>query len=138
MITAKMKVHFNHTDRFERKVVKGVELGIHEVAEQLVGDIREHWSTQSPSSPGSPPAIRTGNLDQSIFIEKTGRDEKGRFQSKRNARVIFVKVDTTKGPKSGGREEYGTKLEDEMDREYLAPAAERVSGKLGVSIKRHV
>lgn len=135
MINVRLVERENNIDSFSRRVERAADLGIDDIADEFISDVQSHWSSSSPSDPGQAPAVKTGNLDQSLFKEKQGRDVLGRFAGNKGP-VRFVRVDTTRGPRSQGRGEYGAKLEDSMDRPYIDPAADRVSKRLGVVIRR--
>ena len=134
MIKVRLIERENKINSFEKRVERAATQGVDEAADMFISNVRDHWSTGT-SSPGEAPGVKTGNLDQSLFKENQGRDVLGRFAGNKGP-VRFVRVDTTKGPKSGGRSEYGGTLEDEMDRPFIEPAAERMSKQLGIVIRR--
>lgn len=108
----------------------------HDAAVALVDDIRDNWTSHQPSSPGEPPAIKTGNLDSSVQASPQGRDILGRFANRDNTRVWFVTLDTEKGNDPQERGQYAAVLEDDMDRPYMEPAIDRVSEVFPGLVKR--
>lgn len=126
MIKIRMKTDTSRLDRLERNIAGNTMDALTEAGEALKADIRSHWSIQSPSSPGNPPAVLTGNLDSSVEVDRQGRDVLGRFAGK-DALVLFVRIDTTKGDNPLGRKEYASVLEDEMNRPFVQPAVDRMS-----------
>ena len=123
----------------ERKLKNQTREAVEATAEGIVNDIRSSWSSVSPSSVGSPPAIVTGNLDSSVVVDPQGRDVLGRFAGK-DAEVLFIRVDTSEGANPGDRGNYAMALEDPdyLDRPFLAPALERAGGQFSSNIKRFV
>jgi HK97 gp10 family phage protein len=60
---------------FERIVKRTPELldkATADTTQDVIDDIRDHWSGLSPSSPGEPPATVTGELDSSLEKHKDG------------------------------------------------------------------
>jgi HK97 gp10 family phage protein len=53
-------------DKLLKRVDKNAERIVDEAGDDVAADIRRSWSTSSPSSPGSPPAVVTGELDRSV------------------------------------------------------------------------
>jgi hypothetical protein len=132
-----MRVRLDHsgTIRAERKALRVADATTREIAQYIVEDIRSSWSAQSPSNVGSPPAVDTGNLDSSVKLERTGRDERGRFANAANTAVHFVRIDTTQGSNPGGRGQYAAALEDPdyFNRPYMRPAVERAAEHFGIA-----
>jgi hypothetical protein len=122
----------------ERDLLRDVGLGVEEMANVLVSQIRGSWSLNSPSSVGSPPAIVTGNLDSSVVAEPTGRDDKGRFADKENTTVMFVRVDTSEGMIPEDRGNYAPVLEEKLERPFIEPAIEVVAPMIGAIMKRRI
>lgn len=57
----------------EEKVLKKAGIFAQDVAEFHINDVDSSWSASVPSSPGRPPAVRSGNLRSSPYIEyRTG------------------------------------------------------------------
>lgn len=52
-------------DKLLQEVPVRVEAATKAVAQEIIDDVRQHWSAVSPSSPGSPPAVVSGKLDNS-------------------------------------------------------------------------
>lgn len=126
MINIRIKADLRNLDFLERVIGDRTTSACEVAANALVDDIRRNWSPSAPSSPGKPPAVVTGNLDSSVQAKKQGRDELGRFASRENASVWFVSVDTEEGSNPNDRGQYAAVLEYGMDREFVAPAIERV------------
>lgn len=127
---------FRTMARVERDLMRDVGFGVDEAAQALATYIKGSWSLNSPSSVGSPPAIVTGNLDSSVMVEKTGRDERGRFASPENTYVKFVRIDTSQGMNPGERGNYAHILEGKLDRPFIEPAIEVVGQLYGAIMKR--
>lgn len=52
--------------RLERRLPGNADRLLGELAMEFVQYVKTHWSPQSPSAPGQPPAIDTGTLTNSI------------------------------------------------------------------------
>lgn len=117
---------YRNVTKFERSVEDSTGEFLKIAAEWLVNDIRSNWSSRSPSSRGSAPAVVSGNLDSSVIAEKTGRSSGGQFASTADATSWFVRVDTAKGSDPQGRGGYAKVLEDELKRPFFNPAVERL------------
>ena len=66
-------------DKFELERIaraSGHNVGeiIQKLAQDCEGDMKNHMSTQSPSAPGEPPGVDTGNLKNSIVAESGDND----------------------------------------------------------------
>lgn len=97
-----------------------------EAAMDIVADIRGSWSGQSPSSPGNPPAVVTGELDRSIKV-KEGRDIAGRFATTDNAVSYAIVVESD----YGAALEFGDPSKNLAPRPFLRPAIFRFKNKIG-------
>ncbi len=106
-------------------------------AEVLQAHIKDNWSKSSPSSKGTPPAVVTGNLDSAVVIETQSRTATGQFAGKKGA-VRFVVVDTRLGDNPLGRGEYGSVLEEELDRPFMQPAIEETERQLPTLAQRKI
>lgn len=124
--------------RIEKNLMRDVGLGVEDAAQGLVTYIRGNWSLNAPSSPGSPPAIVTGNLDSSVVVDKQGRDLQGRFANAENTVVKFVRIDTSQGVDPQGRGEYAGILEEKLDRPFIEPAVQVVSQMYGAILKKRI
>jgi hypothetical protein len=127
-ITVRIKSDLSGMDRLEARLPGRLESSVREAAEALAADIRSNWSASSPSSPGNPPAIDTGNLDSAVRAEPTGRDVLGRFARTSDAAVWFVRIATSEGDDPRNRGEYGTILEYGLNRPFVEPAVDRLAG----------
>jgi hypothetical protein len=116
--------------RIERKLNEKTSDFLKFSAEWLKNDIRSHWSSRSPSAPNSAPAVVSGNLDSSIFVEQQGRSLGGQFSS--GAMTWFVRVDTAKGSNPRNRGGYSQALEfgvpshNQRPRPFMQPAIDRL------------
>lgn len=132
MIKVRLSSDLRKLDQLERELPRRVEASVKEAAEALKADIRSSWSSTSPSRPGNPPAMDTGNLDSAIFVDTAGRDASGRFASDADAVRAFVRIDTTQGSSYHGRGAYEGYLEDGTPRmaarPFVQPAVERLEG----------
>jgi hypothetical protein len=127
--------------RIESIIEKGSAELVEDAAEALVNHIRSNWSaTRQRIGAGNPPAIKTGNLDSSIFIEESGRDVLGRFADANNTRVKFVRIDTSMGDDPQGRGGYSQALEDTTyyNLPFMQPEIDAISGVYGDMAKRHM
>lgn len=86
-------------------------------AYELQADVQTHWSQQSPSSPGEPPAVVTGNLTGDI---KTRPIRKALWE------VVF-------GAEYAPYLEFGTPRM--AARPFLRPAVWRLSKRFGMLFK---
>lgn len=63
-----------------QRLIKGLpndtETMLVDKAEGIVEYVQAHWSNNSPSAPGKPPAVVTGELDASIAIDKQSQGRK--------------------------------------------------------------
>lgn len=131
-IRIRLNTDFRELERLERELPEEVGASVADAARALVEDIRSSWSPTAPSSPGFPPAVRTGNLDESVLDDEQSRDSKGRFAVGENATRHFVRIDTTKGPRYHGRGGYEGYLEgpegtvNMEPRPFVQPAVERL------------
>lgn len=104
------------------------DAGAYEAVTGIYDYIRANWSSESPSSPGNPPAMVTGYLDQSIKVEK--RDALGRFASAGKAISWVIRVEA----------EYALALEFGNDatnlkaRPFFHPAVKAIENQLGIHI----
>lgn len=103
-----------------------------EYAEKVVATVRANWSDSSPASKGQPPAVDSGNLDQSSVI--LDRDMSGRFTSAENAKMSTIIWDTRKGSaQHGNGAEYSAVQEYGLDslksaHPFLQPAINEIVG----------
>jgi len=107
-------------------------------AEALRKDIRDNWSSHSPSPLHSPPAVVTGNLDSSVIVEKVGRDILGRYADRKNTSVHFVHINTEDGKNPGSRGNYAEALEKKYQRPFIEPAVERLRADFPRLAKREL
>ena len=133
-----------NTSRLEEEVIRSISNLIFEAADYLIAYIRESWSGLYPpaSTPGYPPAIRSGNLDTTV--EKSmgyARDRYGRFAERGKATQVRISIDTVRGGGqrmqdkeiSGKHRDYAYYLElgtrPMQPRPFLDPAAEHLAIK---------
>jgi HK97 gp10 family phage protein len=79
MLSVRFKADLSGLNAVEANVPRNAAKAVKNLADRVVEEIRASWSPESPSSPGSPPAIVTGTMDRSVMTEKQGRDVFGRF-----------------------------------------------------------
>lgn len=117
--------------RVERKVEEQSHDFLDAMAEWIVGNIRENWSSQSPSAAGQPPAMKTGNLDSSFLIDEQYRSSGGQFSAKSEASRVYIRVNTEDGDNPLNRGNYAQALETgtyRMEaRPFLSPAIDRAN-----------
>ena len=133
MILMKLKKDTRRLDILEREFPNRIDASLHSAAEALVLDIRSNWSPTSPSDPGSPPAILTGNMDSAVKAESQGRDDRGRFQGP-DAKVWYVTIKTSQGENPLGRGEYAAEVD--QTRPFIEPALDRVARQLPFFFRR--
>jgi len=96
----------------------------------LIEDIRQNWSSASPSSPFNPPAIDTGNFDDTLASEipRQNRQQNGRF-----AKGFTVRIHTGTEKSYAQALETGTRYMEA--RPYFEPALRRLPLRFkGVSV----
>jgi len=120
MITVKVEADLRKVYYLDKSVLEKAGVSAREAANALARDIRSSWSPHSPSEPGSPPAVVTGELDQSIKV--TSRDAQGRHTTSKNAVAAAVEVHAMHGY---FLEEGTRKLEP---RPFFEPAIWRLEG----------
>lgn len=140
MIKGELKVKDNWAGmvKIEAKYRKGAERVVKDTADFFANDIRDNWSASSPSNPGKPPAVVTGNLDESVIAEDQGRDQ-GRFAGK-DAFVWYVHFDTD----NDDRGQYALALEEGVPdrnlkpRPFVKPALKRAKTFFRAELKRRL
>lgn len=120
MLRAVMKLNAAKLDRMISEAPKRADQGAGDAAEWVVNDIGSNWSPMSPSSYGNAPAVVTGALDSSIYVDNKGRDLLGMFASGKDVAIKSIKVDA----------EHGGILEftEYRYRPFVQPAIDRASG----------
>lgn len=88
------------------------------VTDFAVEYMHDHWSSTSPSSPGKPPAVVSGALDESIYAEGSGRDAGGRFASKGAVQSQFIQI----ASEYAAALEFGYPPRNLAPRPFLVPA----------------
>lgn len=76
-IKVRMKLDKAKLDAIYSKSPEVADMATKDAADWVISYIKEHWSSSSPSSPGSPPAKLTGDLERSLAAERRGA--RGRF-----------------------------------------------------------
>lgn len=119
-----IKIH-SDTKNLDKVIKLGPERNrqsVDDAAEALKQDIRTSWSPSSPSAPGRPPAVVSGELDKSIYIEevRTAGWLTVRAVRVRAGHWIFLEFGTTVNMKA---------------RPFLRPAAFRQRKHLGNRFK---
>src|SRR5574341_713072 len=92
MISVKMKVNTKGLDALDKYAPIKTDEATKWLAYRIAEIIHDSWSETAPSSPGNPPAVRTGNLDRSVKVEKTGRTVAGRFASGDNVKLWVTRI----------------------------------------------
>ena len=134
-----------NVDLAEKAIDAKIDKIIINAAEELIAIIRSNWSSSSPSKPYDAPAIRTGNLDETVERSRGyGRDSLGRFATKANRKSIRLTFDTRKGGgdrvrKGEGNRLYSGYLEEGTNkmspRPYLDPAIKELRLKFpGIAV----
>jgi len=118
MMKIKMKSDFTILDGGMRRLQPMVEKTMSESVESIINRIRYNWSSASPSSPGQPPAVVSGNLDESIKSDNTGRSSAGQFAKGSDISMWFIRVEAD----YGAALEYGDPSKNLAPRPYIAPA----------------
>lgn len=121
-----MKIDINF--RFDRNIVnnkakkltESTNLATYQSAIDLLNDIQKSWSSNSPSSPGNPPAVVTGQLSDSGMIEDLSTGTKSIYR-------VYFKA------KHARFMEYGTPTV--APRPFLYPAAKRNGKKFRQRLK---
>lgn len=92
MLTVRVRKDLSGLDALDKQFPGRVDLATYNVANAVVEKIHKNWSENSPSAPGQPPAVVTGNLDGSVVIEKQGRSFGGQFASGKDASIWIIKI----------------------------------------------
>lgn len=116
-------------DLLDKNAPKITDRAVREVLEKVKDTIRDNWSAESPSSPGNPPAVVTGYLDQSLKVQR--RDILGRFSTPGNTTSWSLKVNA----EYGAALEFGRPEINLAPRPFLRPAIKGVEKALGDRIK---
>ncbi len=70
MLTVRWREDLNGLQRLEYFVPRRADDWTKAAAERCRDIIRASWSDKSPSAPGNPPAVVSGELDRSIVVRK--------------------------------------------------------------------
>jgi hypothetical protein len=130
-----ISIRYDHKFRgiasIERKVLLEAGVGAYETAQAIKRYIRDNWSPPPPpSAVGDPPAVRTGNLDSSLFIERV-RNVKGQFaKNGESYTAVVLTADTLRGNSPNGRTQYAEAVELYNNRPFLEPAVEEIGEQL--------
>jgi hypothetical protein len=92
MLTVRVKKDLSGLDVLDKQLPGSVDACTFNVASAIVEKIHQNWSENSPSAPGQPPAVVTGNLDRSVIIEKQGRSFGGQFASGKDASMWIIRI----------------------------------------------
>ena len=132
-----------NTNRLEEEVIRSISNLIFEAADYLIAYIKEEWSGLYPpaSTPGFPPAVRSGNLDETVGNSLGKARYKGQFAERGKATYVRISIDTARGggeyqqhkTPSGKHRDYAYYLEGGTrgmrPRPFLDPAAEHLAIK---------
>jgi HK97 gp10 family phage protein len=108
-------------EKFEKEVRFKADKIVKDNANDVAKDIRASWSSSSPSSPGNPPAVVTGELDRSIGVERVGV---GVFKVGPSLEISLKALSL----------EYGTR--NMAPRPYLRPAIKRGGEKMKKDLQK--
>lgn len=118
MITVQIKKDFKGLDHYEsRAFLNDVGNVTQNAANDTVAHIRSSWSGSSPSDPGNPPAVVTGELDRSIKVIE-GRNELGQFANQMSAVSYTIIVESD----YGAALEFGDPSKNLLPRPFMQPA----------------
>lgn len=113
-----LKTDFSIMDRGLKNLDFIVNKTMGESAESITNRIHYNWSASSPSSPGQPPAVVSGALDDSIQADTTGRNSAGQFASGKDIIAWYIRVNAD----YGAALEYGYAARNLDARPYILPA----------------
>lgn len=122
MISGYMRVDTRAMDMIETTLPRNVSEKARQAAEAVVADINASWYPTSPSPRGGPPAVKTGELRDSVRLQ--ARDQSGRFSRPGSGDVIGYSI--VYHAKHAGILESAY-----LDRHFLGPALERMAPNLG-------
>lgn len=126
-----MKVHLRTDlsllDKVDRNITTLTDKTMGEAAESVIDRMQKNWSMVSPSSPGEPPAIVSGNLADSISTDNTGRNALGQFATTENAIAYYIRVMADYAMAL----EYGYAARNLDPRPYMLPAILAEQDELG-------
>jgi len=120
-VSVQFRKDLRQLDLLERMLPSRLNNSVKAMADGAVTHMRNNWSPSAPSSPGNPPAVRTGDLDASMVVEQA-RGRSGRFES---AYVIKFTDPAT------GALEFGYAPNNLAARPFIRPALEAV----GMNVK---
>lgn len=122
MISGYMRIDTRRMDLIEERLPGNVSAKAREAAQAVVADINANWYPTSPSPRGGPPAVKTGELKDSVELK--ARDTRGRFSRPGSGDVIGYSIVY--------HARHAGILESEyLDRAFLGPALERMAPNLG-------
>lgn len=115
-----------HGDEFLRKVKRGVERALDQTRFRMEARIKSSFGS-SPSSPGDPPGVKTGQLRSSITSSREG---------------LKAKIGSTIAPRGGQSQSYAFYQERGTSkmraRPYLRPALDAEAPRLVRDLERNV
>lgn len=138
MIKLKERTKWRRKAEVKEHFKQGTRAAVIDAADMLVRIIRADWSTSSPSPVGSPPAVKTGNLDSSIMRTDEGHIQLRKIPNDVDFFIQFVTANTSEGDNPDGRGNYGVSLEEKYTRPFINAAIAQVEPLFPVSIKRRV
>lgn len=118
MIQMKMKSDLSILDGGLNALTPMVDKTMEEATDSIINRIRYNWSSSSPSTPGEPPAVVTGTLDESVTKDNTGRNARGQFASGADITAWYIRVEA---PYANALE-YGDSSKNLEPRPFIAPA----------------
>lgn len=93
MLNARWTLNTSRLDSLTSRVDSGIDSVVNQAADHMVEHIQDSWSSTSPSSPYTAPAVVTGRLNASVK-KMRGRNTRGQFASYNNAAQVSVIVDS--------------------------------------------
>lgn len=118
MIQMKMTSDLSLLDGGLSRLTPMVDKTMEQVTDSIINRIKYNWSSSSPSTPGEPPAVVTGTLDESVTKDNTGRNAKGQFASGSDITAWYIRVEA----EYANALEYGDLSKNLEPRPFVAPA----------------
>lgn len=131
MMKITMKSNFDILDKGMARIEPMIDKSIGECAESIVNRVRYNWSASSPSNPGEPPAVVTGNLDSSIKADNAGRNALGQLTRSNEAIAWYIRIKA----EYAAALEFGDSSKNLAPRPFLAPAVADEQFAIGDKIK---
>jgi HK97 gp10 family phage protein len=75
-----VRMNFDALDKWIGRSPQKADQAVQDACDIIIADIQGSWSGNSPSSPGNPPAVVTGALDESIEKQKLAGGNTPKYQ----------------------------------------------------------